>query len=124
MKRIPQYLGVGLVLLLTALSSTPAAAQGRGHEQRRPEPDKPKVTVQLTVSTAKDVLVKQGYEVVRVEPRDGYQIIYYRAGNRGRGRGQGPPARMIVRQAEDRIVLEGAPDQVRVELGVRLAIKF
>lgn len=124
MERTSRYLGVAAVLLMTALSTTPVLAQGRGHDRGKPDPEKPKVTVQLTVSTARDVLLKQGYEVVRVEPREGYQIIYYRAGNRGRGRGQGPPARMIVRQVENRIVLEDAPEQVRVELGVRLAIKF
>jgi hypothetical protein len=124
MKTSKRYAGVGVLLLLTALSVTPALAQARGHERGKPETEKPKVTVQLTVSTAKDILVKQGYEVVRVEPKEGYQIIYYRAGNRGRGRGQGPPARMIVRQVADRIVLEDAPDQVRIELGIRLAVKF
>ncbi len=124
MGRNSRYAGVGLVLLMVGLSGTPALAQGRGHEGRKPDTEKPKVTVQLTVSTAKEILVKQGYEVVRVEPKEGYQIIYYRAGNRGRGRGQGPPARMIVRQVQDRIVLEGAPEQVRVELGIRLAVKF
>lgn len=124
MERTSRYLGVAAVLLMTALSTTPVLAQGRGHDRGKPDPEKPKVTVQLTVSTARDVLLKQGYEVVRVQPREGYQIIYYRAGNRGRGRGQGPPARMIVRQMDNRIVLEDAPEQVRVELGVRLAVKF
>jgi hypothetical protein len=123
-QKTARCLVVGVILLMTSLSAQPVLAQGRGHDRGKPDQDKPKVTVQLTVSTAKDVLVKLGYEVVRVEPNEGYQIIYYRAGNRGRGRGQGPPARMIVRQVEDRVVLEDAPEQVRVELGVRLSVKF
>jgi len=124
MDRNSRCLSIGILMLVAGLSGSPALAQGRGHEGRKPDEAKPKVTVQVAVSTAKDVLVRLGYEVVRVEPKDTYEIIYYRAGNRGRGRGQGPPARMIIRRVEDRIVLEDAPEQVRVELGVRLAIRL
>ena len=84
-QKTARCLVVGVILLMTSLSAQPVLAQGRGHDRGKPDQDKPKVTVQLTVSTAKDVLVKLGYEVVRVEPNEGYQIIYYRAGNRGRG---------------------------------------
>jgi hypothetical protein len=124
MKRDSRCLGLGILMLVAGLNGPPVLAQGRGHEGRRSDEAKPKVTVQVAVSTARDVLVRLGYEVVRVEPKDTYQIIYYRAGNRGRGRGQGPPARMIVRQVQDRIVLEDAPEQVRLELGIKLSIKL
>jgi hypothetical protein len=31
---------------------------------------------------------------------------------------------MVVRRVEDRVVLEDAPEEVRVDLGVQLAIRF
>lgn len=113
------------VVTLVAIAAAPAWAQGRGHGHPKKTVDaKPKVTVDLAVSAAKDVLVKQGFAVVRVETKGDRQIIYYRAGNRGKGKGQGPPARMIVRRSEDRIVLEEAPDALRLEIGIKLGIKL
>ena len=66
----------------------------------------------------------QGFEVVRVETKDDYKIVYYRRGNRGRGRGLGPPARMIIRRVEDRIVLDEAPEGIRLEISVKLGIRL
>lgn len=112
------------LLVLTALGSTPASAQGRGDKGKSQEDGKSKVTVEVAVTAAKDVLVKQGFEVVRVEAKPDHHIIYYRAGNQGRGKGHGPPVRMIVRRVDDRVVLEEAPDGLRLEIGVKLGIKL
>ena len=113
------------LIALAAAATLPAQAQGRGHANtKKTEHAKPKVTVDIAVSAAKDVLVKQGFDVLRVETKGDRQIIYYRAGNRGKGKGQGPPARMIVRRSEDRIVLEEAPDALRLEIGIKLGIKL
>jgi len=113
------------VVTLAAAAAAPVWAQGRGHANaKKTEHAKPKVTVDLAVSAAKDVLVKQGFDVLRVETKGDSQIIYYRAGNKGKGKGQGPPARMIVRRNDDRIVLEEAPDALRLEIGIKLGIKL
>lgn len=113
------------VVMLAAAGTAPALAQGRGHgNPKKTAAAKPKVTVDLAVSAAKAVLVKQGFDVLRVETKGDRQIIYYRAGNKGKGKGQGPPARMIVRRSEDRIVLEEAPDALRLEIGIKLGIKL
>src|SRR3989449_10402744 len=71
------------VLALTVLA-LPAAAQGKG-------PKKYAVTTDRALVVTKDVLVAQGYEVVRVENSGRDYVVWYRRGNRGRGKNQGPP---------------------------------
>ncbi len=109
--------------VLAVVSAAPAAAQGRGNNARERRAA-PRVTIDLAISTAREVLVAQGFEVLRVETKDNYKIVYYRRGNRGRGRGLGPPARMIIRQVEDRIVLDEAPEGIRLEISVKLGIRL
>lgn len=117
--------GIAIALLaLTGLGVGPVLAQGRGQGTKRHEEGKPKVTVELALSAARDVLVNKGFEVVRVEVKGDSRIIYYRAGNRGRGRGHGPPARMVIRRADDGVVLEDAPDAIRLEIGIKLGIRL
>jgi len=99
----------------------PAAAQGRGHQDK---PEKPQVTFEAALGATREVLVAKGFEVIRVEVQGDDRIVYYRAGNHGRGRGQGPPRRLIVRRTGERLVLVDAPDEVRVEIGVKLGIRL
>lgn len=113
--------GFALAAVL-ALSATPAWAQGKGKPDRGP--DQPAVTLDFALSATRDVLVGQGYEVVSVETLADRQIITYRAGNQGRGRGKGPPMRMVIRRVENRIVLDDTPDELKLEIGVRLGIKL
>ena len=72
------------------------------------------------VSVARDVLVAQGFTVVRVEQLSGRQVVYYRRGNMGRGKGQGPVMKMYVRPTADRIVFEQAPPKALIEINLRL----
>lgn len=109
--------------VLAVVSAAPAAAQGRGNNARA-RGAAPRVSIDLAVSAAREVLVAQGFEVVRVETKDDYKIVYYRRGNRGRGRGLGPPARMIIRRVDDRIVLDEAPEGIRLEISVKLGIRL
>jgi hypothetical protein len=116
---------VGFVVL-----ATPAAAQDRGH-QDKDKPGKPKehesrpqVTFEAALGATREVLVAKGFEVVRVEVQGQDRIVYYRAGNQGRGRGQGPPRRLIIRRVEERLVLVDAPDPIRVEIGIKLGIRL
>src|SRR4029078_7423690 len=79
---------------------SPVVAQGRGHATARglpPGQAKKQVTPAQAVVVSRDVLVLHGFEGVRVETIRTGQVIYYRRGNNGRGRGLGPVEKMIVR---------------------------
>ena len=105
---------LSLVLLLV-LAATPLAAQGQG-------PKKYAVSNDRALVVTKEVLVKQGYEVVRVENSGRDYIVWYRRGNRGRGKGKGPPVRMVIHRTEDRVVFLSAPSAVLVDIDVRLKL--
>jgi len=116
-------IGIALAALLV-LAATPAAAQKPKHAAGKQDKDPATVTLGVALSATKEVLVKQGYEVVRVETLSDRQIVTYRAGNQGRGRGKGPPVRMVIRRVENRIVLDDAPDALKLEIGIKLGIKL
>jgi len=115
--------GIALAALLI-LFAAPAAAQKPKHAAGKNEKDPATVTLGVALSATKEVLVKQGYEVVSVETLSDRQIVTYRAGNRGNGRGKGPPVRMVIRRVENRIVLDDAPDGLKLEIGIKLGIKL
>src|ERR1043165_9580178 len=48
------------------------------------------------VTTSQAVVVTHGYQVVNVVPSGTTQVIYYRRGNRGNGRGLGPVEKIYV----------------------------
>jgi len=103
------------LVLLVVLAATPLAAQGKG-------PKKYAVSNDRALVVTKEVLVKQGYEVVRVENSGRDYIVWYRRGNRGRGKGKGPPVRMVIHRTEDRVVFLSAPSAVLVDIDVRLKL--
>jgi len=109
--------GSVLVLLaLALLAVAPAAAQGRGPKKEFViAPDR-------AISVTREVLVRQGYEVVRIETVKNDQVIYYRRGNMGRGKGKGPIVKMIVRRVENRVVFVGTPDGILVDINLRLRL--
>jgi hypothetical protein len=78
---ITRWAVLGIVVLFAV---SPAAAQGRG-------PKKYAVTGDRALVVTREVLVKQGYQVVRVENRGPDIVVWYRAGNRGRGKGRARP---------------------------------
>src|SRR5436309_5941020 len=105
-------------LIIAALVAcvAPLAAQGKG-------PKKYAVTTDRALVVTREVLVKQGYEVVRVENSGRDVMVWYRRGSRGRGKGKGPPVRMVIhRDAEraDRVVFLSAPSAILVDIDVRL----
>ena len=114
----PRRFAAGLALALAALavSVVPAHAQGKGKDKHYAVSSDRAVVVTL------DVLIKQGYDVVRVERVGVTQVVYYRAGNRGRGRGKGPLQRMVIRTVERRIVFEETPPAVMVDIDVNLKL--
>src|SRR6476646_10245170 len=117
-------LTVAAFLVLSAAVS-PVLAQGRGHATARglpPGQAKKQVTPAQAVVVSRDVLVLHGFEVVRVETIKTGQVIYYRRGNNGRGRGLGPVEKMIVRPSGSTVVFEAAPAKVLLDIRVRLGL--
>src|SRR2546429_7383886 len=100
------------VLALTVLA-LPAAAQGK-------RPKKYAVTTDRALVVTKDVLVKQGYEVVRVENSGHDYVVWYRRGNKGRGKGKGPPARKGNHRDLDPVAFLPAPSAITARIDVEL----
>ena len=115
-----------LVASLTlCASASPALAQGRGHggsKELPPGQAKKMVTPAQAVVVSRDVLVMHGFEVVRVETIKTGQVIYYRRGNNGRGRGLGPFEKMVVRPSGSTVIVESAPRNVLLDIRVRLGL--
>ncbi len=103
---------------LLMLAAAPAAAQGHGHGHKKEfavAPDR-------AVSVTREVLGRQGYEVIRIQTIGNDQVVYYRRGNMGRGKGKGPKMKMIIRRVENRVVFVDTPDAVLVDINVRLRL--
>jgi hypothetical protein len=113
-----------LGVALTAVDYAPADAQGRGRGQARAKPKKDGISFELTITATRDVLGEKGFEVVRVEEDGDIQIVYYRRGNRGRGRGGGPVERLVIRRTDGRVQVEDAPDDIRVSIEIKLGIRI
>ena len=114
----PRRFAVGLALALSAvaLSVAPAHAQGKGKDKHYA------VSNDRAVTVTRNVLVRQGYDVVRIERVGATQVVYYRAGNRGRGKGKGPLQKMVIRTVERRIVFENTPPAIMVDIDVNLKL--
>ncbi len=54
------------------------------------------VTTLQGVSVTREVFLANGYQIVQVVPSGTSQVIYYRRGNMGRGRGLGPVEKIVV----------------------------
>src|SRR5712692_1140373 len=106
---------ISWTLLRLAVLALPAAAQVRC-------PKKSAVTTDRALVVTKEVLVKQGYDVVRVENSGRDYVVWYRRGNMGRGKGKGPPVRMVIHRDMDRVVFLETPNAVLVDIDVRLKL--
>ena len=106
---------VSLLLPLLLLVASPLAAQEKG-------PKKYAVPNDRALVVTKEVLVKQGYEVVRVENSGRDYVVWYRRGNMGRGKGKGPPVRIVIHRDVDRVVFLEAPSAILVDIDVRLKL--
>jgi hypothetical protein len=110
--------GLALVLGALALSTAPAHAQGKGKDKDKHYT----VSSDRAVSVTRTVLVRQGFDVVRIERVGATQVVYYRAGNHGRGKGKGPVEKMIIRTVDRRVVFEDVPPAVMVDIDVNLKL--
>src|SRR5262245_39223735 len=94
-----------------------ALAQGKGHgkhdeqgeQESRGRGKKKVVTADQAIFATRQVLVSHGYEIVRVETFRTTRVVYYRRGNMGRGKGQGPIERIVIRPEPDRVVFVSPP---------------
>jgi hypothetical protein len=108
--------GLALVLGALALSAAPAHAQGKGKDKHYT------VTTDRAVNVTRTVLVRQGFDVVRIERVGVTQVVYYRAGNHGRGKGKGRLERMVIRTVDRRVVFEDVPPAIMVDIDVNLKL--
>ena len=104
------------LLALGTMAAAPAHAQAKGKAKHYA------VSSDRALRVARAVLERQGFEVVRVIRSDDAQVIYYRPGNHGRGRGEGPVERMVIRTVERRIVFEETPPAVLVDSDLNLKL--
>lgn len=105
-----------VLFLFGALAAGPVPAQGRGHKKEFV------VAPTRAMSVTREILVHQGYVIIRTEKVKNDQIVYYRRGNMGKGKGQGPPLKLIIRRVENRVVFVDTPDAVLVDINVRLKL--
>lgn len=103
---------------LLVFGAAPAGAQEHGHGHKKEFA----VAPSRAVSVTREVLGRQGYEVIRIETVGTDQVVYYRRGNMGRGKGKGPPMKMIIRRVENRVVFVDTPEAVLVDINVRLKL--
>ena len=107
---------LGVVAAILVLSAGSLAAQGHG-------PKRYAVSKDRAVVVTREVLGRKGFEVVRVETVGNDQIVWYRAGHRGRrGRGNGPSLRMVIRRdpVANKVVFLQTPSDILVDIDVKL----
>jgi hypothetical protein len=104
------------IAILSAVLVVPAFAQGHGPKKEFV------VAPNRAVIATRDALVRQGFEVMRMELVGNDRVIVYRRGNMGRGKGKGPPMKLIIRQVGDRVVFVDTPNPVLVDINVRLKL--
>jgi hypothetical protein len=108
-------------MLLLGLSAVVTASGAQG-KKVPPGQAKKHVTPAAAVVVTREVLVKQGFDVVRVEHVGVTEVVYYRRGNMGRGRGRGPIERMVVRPSGTVVIFEQAPAPILAEIRIRLGL--
>jgi len=116
-----RYARYALVAVATAglwVAGGAAEAQGNGNRGKKVKV----ISTGDAVIVAREVLVKHGYEVVRVDIVQDTRVIYYRVGNRGRGKGTGPLQKIVVRREPERVVFVAAPRAVQVDINIRLGL--
>lgn len=108
--------GLAFAVAALAMSAASAHAQGKGRIKHYA------VSSDRALNVTRTVLVRQGYDVVRVERVGLTQVVYYRAGNHGRGKGKGPLEKMVIRTVDRRIVFEQTPPAILVDIDVNLKL--
>jgi hypothetical protein len=50
------------------------------------------------------------------------RVIYFRAGNNGRGKGKGPLQRMVIRTTRERVFFEEVEPSILIDIDVKLKL--
>jgi hypothetical protein len=92
------------------------------HAQEKVKIKQYAVSSDRAITVTRTVLVQRGYQVVRIHRIGATQVIYYRRGNMGRGRGKGPVQRMVIRTVRDRVMFEETEPSLLVDIDVKLKL--
>jgi hypothetical protein len=115
MRVIRRLLCSGVVAVaLAGMTISPAQAQTKAKVKHYA------VTSDRAISVTRTVLVRRGYNVVRVERVGPTQVVYYRVKRNKHGRAVGPMQRLVIRTVRDRVVFEEAEPSVLIDIDVRL----
>jgi hypothetical protein len=127
MTRIGSILRFALVSgVLLCLVPAAGYAQGKGHDKHhdkvKGKPGEYVVATDRAIVVTRDVLVRHGYRVVRVEDDGDTRIVWYRAGNNGRGKGQGRLEKLVIRREHDHVVFVDTPPVFLADIDIRLRL--
>jgi hypothetical protein len=81
-----------------------------------------RVTTSQAVVVTREVLLSNGYQIVNVVPTGTTQVIYYRRGNRGNGRGLGPVEKIVVAPYNDVVRFTSVPETLLSTIMRRLGM--
>ena len=113
-QQLRRLAGICGSVLALCLMTAPVAAQGG--------PKRYAVTHDRALIVTREVLTKQGFVVVRVETVKATQVVYYRRGNQGKGKGQGKLEKMVIRREADRIVFVDTPPAILLAIDLRIRL--
>jgi hypothetical protein len=119
MRAARQMIWSGLALIaLLGMAAMPAHAQGKAHGKNKHYV----VSSDRAITVTRTVLVRRGFEVVRIERVGPTQVVYYRPGKRWRGKGRPPVYRMVIRTVRERVVFEETDPAVLIDIDVKLKL--
>jgi hypothetical protein len=104
--------------LVTLLGITAVPAQGQARTKIKVKHYA--VTTDRAVTVTRTVLVRRGFEVVRVEQVGPTRVVYYKPGKRWWRKGRRPLHRMVIRTVRERVVFEDTDPDVLVDIDVDL----
>ena len=104
-----------MIGVLLAVLASPAAAQGNSKKSFD-------VSVDVALEATKTTLVKEGFDVVKLESKDEYLIVHYRRGNMGKGKGKGPMQKLVIRRVKETVVFEEADPDLLIKIQVTLKL--
>ncbi len=117
MRAALQVLWSGLATIaLLFIAALPAHAQGKAHGKYKHYV----ISSDKAITVTRTVLVRRGFEVVRIERVGPTRVVYYRPGKSWRGRWRRPMHRMVIRTVRERVVFEEADPAVLVDIDVTL----
>lgn len=109
--------GTAFMAALGLALAAPAVAHAQGNSQKAY-----KASQDQASTTVREVLDQHGWVFVRFEDRGGDRVVYYRRGNRGRGKGLGPMESFVIRRVDRRVVFVNVPDVLLVDIDVKLRL--